>query len=62
MILQSRLPMKERQKAYFQWGQTSKFSSLHEQDKSSDIEQQPPFGDRKISHIQPPNRGGGLQN
>ena len=25
-----------------------------EQDKSSDIEQQPPFGDRKISNIQPP--------
>ena len=33
-----------------------------EQDKSSDIEQQPPFGDRKISNIQPQNRGGGLQN
>ena len=32
-----------------------------EQDKSSDIEQQPPFGDRKISNIQPQNRGG-LQN
>ena len=30
-----------------------------EQDKSSDIEQQPPFGDRKISNIQPQNRGGG---
>ena len=29
------------------------------QDKSSDIEQQPPFGDRKISNIQPQNRGGG---
>ena len=29
-----------------------------EQDKSSDIEQQPPFGDRKISSIQPQNRGG----
>ena len=28
-----------------------------EQDKSSDIEQQPPFGDRKISNIQPQNRG-----
>ena len=26
---------------------------LWEQDKSSDIEQQPPFGDRKISNIQP---------
>ena len=32
---------------------------LKEQDKSSDIEQQPPFGDRKISNIQPQNRGGG---
>ena len=30
---------------------------LIEQDKSSDIEQQPPFGDRKISNIQPQNRG-----
>ena len=36
--------------------------SLHEQDKSSDIEQRPPFGDRKISNIQPQNRVGGLQN
>ena len=34
---------------------------LREQDKSSDIEQQPPFGDRKISNIQPQNRGG-VQN
>ena len=33
---------------------------IEEQDKSSDIEQQPPFGDRKISNIQPQNRG--LQN
>ena len=33
--------------------------SYQEQDKSSDIEQQPPFGDRKISNIQPQNRGGG---
>ena len=32
---------------------------VEEQDKSSDIEQQPPFGDRKISNIQPQNRGGG---
>ena len=32
---------------------------VQEQDKSSDIEQQPPFGDRKISNIQPQNRGGG---
>ena len=29
-----------------------------EQDKSSDIEQQQPFGDRKIRNIQPQNRGG----
>ena len=35
--------------------------SEQEQDKSSDIEQQPPFGDRKISNIQPPNRGGGYK-
>ena len=36
---------------------------LQEQDKSSDIEQQSPFGDRKISSIQPQNRrGGGVQN
>ena len=32
---------------------------MEEQDKSSDIEQQPPFGDRKISNIQPQNSGGG---
>ena len=31
-----------------------------EQYKSSDIEQQPPFGDRKKSNIHPQNRG--LQN
>ena len=35
--------------------------NMKEQDKSSDIEQQPPFGDRKISNIQPQNRGG-VQN
>ena len=34
---------------------------IKEQDKSSDIEQQPPFGDRKISNIQSQNRGG-VQN
>ena len=34
-------------------------SHIEEQAKSSDIEQQPPFGDRKISNIQPQNRGGG---
>ena len=38
------------------------FYSLKEQDKSSDIEQQPPLDDRKISNIQPQNGGGGLQN
>ena len=32
---------------------------LQKQDKSSDIEQQPPFGDCKISNIQPQNKGGG---
>ena len=37
-------------------------SSKYEQDKSSDIEQQPPLGDRKKSNIQTQNRGGGLQN
>ena len=31
-----------------------------EQDKSSDTEQQQPFGDHKISNIQPQNRGGGV--
>ena len=33
--------------------------ALEEQDKSSDIEQQPTFGDRIISNIQPQNKGGG---
>ena len=33
---------------------------MQEQDKSSDIEQQPPFGDRKNSNIQPQNKGGGV--
>ena len=41
---------------------TVNYDSLQKQDKSSDIEQQPPFGDRKISNIQPQNRGGGVQN
>ena len=35
---------------------------VQEQDKSSNIEQQPPFGDREKSNIQSQNRGGGLQN
>ena len=38
----------------------STLEHMQEQDKSSDIEQQPPFGDRKISNIQPQNRGGGV--
>ena len=36
------------------------YYSKEDQDKSSDIEQQPPFGDRKISNIKPQNMGGGL--
>ena len=36
-------------------------SALKEQDKSSDIEQQSPFGDRNQSNTLP-QRGGGLQN
>ena len=35
---------------------------LHEQDKSSNIEQQPPFGDHKYSYTLPQKRGGGVQN
>ena len=31
--------------------------NIQEQDKSSDIEQQPPFSDRKLSNTQPQNRG-----
>ena len=39
--------------------QSSKWAILHhEQDKSSDIEQQPPFGDRKYSNALPQKRGG----
>ena len=34
-----------------------KVSCLREQDKSSDIEQQPPFGDRIYSNTQTQNRG-----
>ena len=37
------------------------YMKLLEQDKSSDIEQQPPFSDRKISNIQSQNRAG-VQN
>ena len=33
-----------------------------EQDKSSDIEQQPPFGNCKYSNTLPQMRGGGAQN
>ena len=32
------------------------------QDKSSDIDNQPPFGDRKYSNTLPQKRGGGLLN
>ena len=32
-------------------------SLCHEQDKSSDVEQQPPFGDRKYSNTLPKKRG-----
>ena len=39
-----------------EWSQAE---HMQEQDKSSDIDQQPPFGDRKISNIQPQNKGGG---
>ena len=35
--------------------------SLQEQDKSSDIEQQPLFGDRKESNTQPKERRGGYK-
>ena len=41
------------------WAGNSATACSQEQDKSSDIEQQPPFGDRKISNIQRQNRGGG---
>ena len=34
---------------------------LQEQDKSSDIEQHPPFGDCKYSSTLPQKRGGGLK-
>ena len=44
------------------WCHEYETENILKQDKSSDIEQQPPFGDRKISNIQPQNRGGGLQN
>ena len=35
---------------------------VQEQDKTSDIEQQQPFGDRKYSNKLPQKKGGGLQN
>ena len=37
-------------------------SHLQEQDKSSDIEQQPPFGDRKDSKTLSQKKGKGIQN
>ena len=33
------------------------YLAIEEQDKPSDIEQQPPFGDRKLSNTQPHKRG-----
>ena len=43
---------------------TAKAISVHlqQQDKSSDIEQQSPLGDRKYSNTQPQKRGGGDNN
>ena len=35
---------------------------MQEQDNSSDIEQQPPFGDCKYSNTLPQKGGGGVQN
>ena len=43
--------MHEKQSTIFR--NSVQTTDLKEQDKSSDIEQQPPFGDRKISNIQP---------
>ena len=40
----------------------TKSRTLREQGKSSDIEQLPPFGDRKYSNALPQKRGGGIQN
>ena len=34
---------------------------IQEQDKSSDIKQQPPFGDRKYSNTLAQRRGGGTK-
>ena len=42
-------------------GRFLRCQNIQKQDKSSDIEQQPPSGDRKISNIQPQNRGGGFK-
>ena len=50
--------------AYKFWNYTnrkqSSWSNIEEQDQSSDIEQQPPFGDRKYSNTQPQNKGEGV--
>ena len=54
-------PLIKFQEIVKDWNATDSFAfeCVLEQDKSSDIEQQPPFGDRKISNIQPQNRWGG---
>ena len=44
------------------FGNFTNFLKLREQDKLSDIEQQPPYGDRKLSNTQPLNRGGDKTN
>ena len=38
-----------------------KYLQLQEQDKSSDFEQQSPFGDRKYSNTLPQKKGGGYK-
>ena len=41
------------------WGwykETDDILYIKEQDKSSDIEKQPPFGDRKLNNTQPQNK------
>ena len=39
--------------------QLNELRGLKEEDKLSDIEKQPPFGDRKYSNTLPQKRGGG---
>ena len=47
---------------HFKWpslrkSYTPKMNAIQKEDKSSDIEQQPPFGDRKYSNTLPQKRG-----